>query len=96
MAEHQIARDEVWVLVRAGRYLAYRVPNGRNWEWRLEKVDPLENSALSHRNSGKGDFNNRTQFSLAQIEQVRVSQNSQYTASCGRFSAQKWLFGRQK
>lgn len=47
MVERQIARDEVWALVRAGRYVAYRVPNGRNWEWRLEKIDSLEDSALS-------------------------------------------------
>jgi len=47
MAERQIAREEVWALIRAGRYLAYRVRNGQNWEWRLEKIDSPENSALS-------------------------------------------------
>jgi DNA invertase Pin-like site-specific DNA recombinase len=47
MAERQIAREEVWALVRAGRYLAYRVRNGRTWEWRLEKIDLHENLALT-------------------------------------------------
>jgi hypothetical protein len=37
MTEHQVSRNEVWALVRAGHYLPYRVRNGRNWEWRLEK-----------------------------------------------------------
>ena len=37
ITEHQITRNEVWALVRAGHYLPYRVRNGRNWEWRLEK-----------------------------------------------------------
>jgi hypothetical protein len=47
MAERQITRDEVWALIRAGRYLAYRAPNGRNSEWRLEKIDSPENPALT-------------------------------------------------
>jgi hypothetical protein len=47
MTERQIARDEVWALIRAGRYLTYRVRNGRNWEWRLEKIDSPENLALT-------------------------------------------------
>jgi DNA invertase Pin-like site-specific DNA recombinase len=40
MAERQVTRDEVWALVCAGQYLAYRVRNGRNWEWRLERSSP--------------------------------------------------------
>jgi DNA invertase Pin-like site-specific DNA recombinase len=45
MTEHQITRDEVWALVRAGHYLPYRVRNGRNWEWRLEKNPSFEKSS---------------------------------------------------
>lgn len=38
MAQSRLTRDEVWALVRAGYYRPYRVRNGRNWEWRLEKM----------------------------------------------------------
>jgi DNA invertase Pin-like site-specific DNA recombinase len=41
-AEHQITRDAVWALVRAGHYLVYRARNGQSWEWRLEKVSQPE------------------------------------------------------
>lgn len=37
MAQSRLTRDEVWALVRAGHYCPYRVRNGQNWEWRLEK-----------------------------------------------------------
>jgi len=45
MAEQQITRNEVWALVRAGLYLPYRVRNGQNWEWRLEKNASFGKSA---------------------------------------------------
>ena len=35
--ERQLKKEEVWELVRAGEYTAYRVALGKNWEWRLEK-----------------------------------------------------------
>jgi DNA invertase Pin-like site-specific DNA recombinase len=37
MTQSRLTRDEVWALVRARHYRPYRVRNGRNWEWRLEK-----------------------------------------------------------
>jgi DNA invertase Pin-like site-specific DNA recombinase len=45
MTEHQITRDQVWSLVRAGHYLACRARNGRNWEWRLRKTNSFEKPA---------------------------------------------------
>ena len=52
-AEHQITRDAVWALVRAGYYLVYRARNGQSWEWRLEKLSQPEHtiriqSVVSH------------------------------------------------
>lgn len=35
MEQHGLTRDEVWALVRAGSYTAYRARHGRSWEWRL-------------------------------------------------------------
>lgn len=39
MQAQTLSRDEVWALVRAGHYLAYRLAIGKGWEWRLEKVE---------------------------------------------------------
>lgn len=39
MQEQTLSRDEVWDLVRAGDYLAYRLAIGKCWEWRLEKIE---------------------------------------------------------
>lgn len=39
MEESHRTRDEIWSSVRAGHYVAYRVPNGGNWEWRLQRAD---------------------------------------------------------
>jgi DNA-binding transcriptional MerR regulator/uncharacterized protein YndB with AHSA1/START domain len=36
MSASQLTRDQVWALVRAGDYIAYRIKKGENWEWRLE------------------------------------------------------------
>lgn len=36
MNERQMSREEVWALVKEGKYLAYRKACGQNWEWRLE------------------------------------------------------------
>ncbi len=56
MAQHHFTRDEVWDLVRARRYLAYRVRHGQNWEWRLEKIDlpaePLSTPSVVAREEG--------------------------------------------
>jgi hypothetical protein len=41
MAEN-LTRDEVWALVRAGQFVAYRSQRGKNWEWRLKRVDLSE------------------------------------------------------
>jgi DNA invertase Pin-like site-specific DNA recombinase len=35
MAHRHCSRDEVWALVRAGAYHAYRCAVGHHWEWRL-------------------------------------------------------------
>lgn len=32
-----LSNEEIWNLVRAGQYRAWRVALGQNWEWRLEK-----------------------------------------------------------
>lgn len=40
MSQHQLSREAVWKRVRAGEYLAYRVAQGRNWEWRLAQPEP--------------------------------------------------------
>ena len=36
MQRGQMTRDEVWAMVRAGKYLAYRIARGHTWEWRLQ------------------------------------------------------------
>jgi DNA invertase Pin-like site-specific DNA recombinase len=36
MTQRQLTRDEVWNLVRAGHYIAYRARRGQSWEWRLQ------------------------------------------------------------
>jgi predicted site-specific integrase-resolvase len=33
---HGVNREEVWELVRAGEYEAYRVRQGKTWVWRLQ------------------------------------------------------------
>lgn len=42
MMAHNLTRDEVWALVRAGQFVAYRSRRGRNWEWRLRSVELSE------------------------------------------------------
>jgi hypothetical protein len=39
MREHGCTGAEVWALVRAGHYVAYRCFAGRHWEWRLRPQD---------------------------------------------------------
>jgi DNA invertase Pin-like site-specific DNA recombinase len=39
MRERGCTGEEVWALVRAGRYVAYRCFVGRHWEWRLHAQD---------------------------------------------------------
>jgi DNA invertase Pin-like site-specific DNA recombinase len=36
MRERQCSGEDVWELVRAGHYLAYRCRLGQSWEWRLQ------------------------------------------------------------
>ncbi len=36
MSLKQMSREEVWALVKEGKYLAYRKARGQKWEWRLE------------------------------------------------------------
>ena len=40
--EGKPTRSEVWELVRGGKYLAYRIAQGRRWEWRLKSSDSDE------------------------------------------------------
>jgi hypothetical protein len=40
MMTRNLARDEVWALVRAGEFVAFRSQHGGNWEWRLKRVEP--------------------------------------------------------
>lgn len=35
-----LGREAVWAEVRAGKYVAYRHPVGRCWEWRLQQIRP--------------------------------------------------------
>lgn len=44
MERRGCSREQVWELVRAGHYVAYRHAIGQCWEWRLERVTacPLE------------------------------------------------------
>jgi len=39
MMERNLARNEVWGLVRTDQFVAYRSKVGENWEWRLKSVD---------------------------------------------------------
>ena len=39
MMTRNLTRDEVWALVRAGQFVAYRSQHGGNWEWRLKSVE---------------------------------------------------------
>ena len=39
MRERSCTGEEVWALVRAGHYVAYRCFVGRHWEWRLHAQD---------------------------------------------------------
>ena len=36
LRQHGWSRATVWEAVRAGRYVAYRHPSGKHWEWRLQ------------------------------------------------------------
>lgn len=38
MSQLQLTREQVWALVRSGKYLAYRSQLGRNWHWRLNSL----------------------------------------------------------
>ena len=42
MEQRGLTRDEVWALVRAGSYTAYRARHGQSWEWRLMLTDQSE------------------------------------------------------
>lgn len=56
MQQQQLTREEVWAQVREGHYVAYRVKRGKNWQWRLEAVQPAESTAgLQHCNSQGGN-----------------------------------------
>jgi hypothetical protein len=37
-----ISRPGLWQLVRAGRYLAFRVPHRQTWQWHLKEVQPAD------------------------------------------------------
>ena len=39
MRERGCTGAEVWALVRAGHYVAYRCFMGRHWKWRLHPQD---------------------------------------------------------
>ena len=41
-AQLQLSHQQVWALVRSGRYLAYRAHLGKNWQWRLQSLPDLE------------------------------------------------------
>ena len=47
MKQHQLTRDEVWILVREGHYIAYRTKSGKNWQWRLEASQPTKKTAVA-------------------------------------------------
>jgi hypothetical protein len=38
MAQTQLSQCELWDQVRRGQYRAYRVQQGRTWQWRLKAV----------------------------------------------------------
>lgn len=38
MEQQHLSREEVWQLVKAGEFVAYRCAVGQKWEWRLEKA----------------------------------------------------------
>ena len=37
-----ISRPGLWQLVRAGHYLAFRVPHRQTWQWHLKEVQPAD------------------------------------------------------
>jgi len=39
MQQRQLNRSEVWEQVRRGEYVAYRVAEGKTWQWRLKRAD---------------------------------------------------------
>jgi DNA invertase Pin-like site-specific DNA recombinase len=48
MQAHGYSRDEVWSLVRAGDYLAYRQAAGQRWEWRLQQLRSSPSDGTGH------------------------------------------------
>jgi hypothetical protein len=43
---HGVNREDVWELVRAGEYVAYRVRQGKTWAWRLQPIANTMASAM--------------------------------------------------
>ena len=44
MSQLHLSREQVWDLVRSGKYVAYRARLGKNWQWRLKSLsepDPV-------------------------------------------------------
>jgi hypothetical protein len=57
MAQAQLSQSELWDQVRRGQYRAYRIQQGRTWQWRLKAVSA--NSSASSKattvgRNGKG------------------------------------------
>ena len=47
MNQRQIARDDLWSLVRNGQYTVYRVRLGNHWEWHLEPTHTSESVTVA-------------------------------------------------
>jgi DNA invertase Pin-like site-specific DNA recombinase len=45
MQAYGYSREQVWSLVRAGTYVAYRHAAGQRWEWRLQQLKPTTGDA---------------------------------------------------
>jgi len=52
-----LSRPDLWQLVRAGRYLAFRVAHGQTWQWRLQDIRPANKpeQPISARRDRKGN-----------------------------------------
>jgi hypothetical protein len=47
MAQTQLSQSELWDQVRRGQYRAYRVQQGRTWQWRLKAVSANSSASTS-------------------------------------------------
>lgn len=46
-AQLQLSRQQVWALVRSGKYVAYRAHLGKNWQWRLQSLPELDQAPIA-------------------------------------------------